>query len=109
MRKVRAHGDPNEKLAASLAVLQDLQKSGRRVFQSQELTCVHRERLLRSGFLQEVMKGWLISSSPGAREGDSTRGTYTSGNSARVIVPNASARNGTCHQNSRCSSMLRNP
>ena len=63
---------PNEKLAASLTILQDLQKSGRRVFQSQELTRVHRERLLRSGFLQEVMKGWLISSSPGAREGDST-------------------------------------
>ena len=42
------------------------------MFQSQELTRVHRERLLRSGFLQEVMKDWLISSSPSAREGDST-------------------------------------
>src|SRR5262249_16936827 len=28
--------------------------------------------LLENGFLQEVMKGWLISSSPGARAGDST-------------------------------------
>jgi fido (protein-threonine AMPylation protein) len=63
---------PNEKLAASLTVLRDLQKSGRRVFQSQELTRVHRERLIRSGFLQEVMKGWLISSSPGVRDGDGT-------------------------------------
>src|ERR1700676_3868226 len=63
---------PNEKLATSLTILQDLQKSGRRVFQSQELTRVHRERLLRNGFLQEVMKGWLISSSPGAYEADST-------------------------------------
>ena len=63
---------PNEKLAASLTALRDLQKNGRRVFQSQELTRVHRERLLQNGFLQEVMKGWLISSSPGAREGDST-------------------------------------
>ena len=62
----------NEKLAASLTALRDLQKNGRRVFQSQELTRVHRERLLRNGFLQEVMKGWLISSSPGARDGDST-------------------------------------
>ena len=26
----------------------------------------------RNGFLQEVMKGWLISSSPSARTGDST-------------------------------------
>lgn len=63
---------PNEKLAASLTALRGLQKSGRRVFQSQELTRVHRERLLQNGFLQEVMKGWLISSSPGARDADST-------------------------------------
>jgi fido (protein-threonine AMPylation protein) len=63
---------PNEKLAASLTALRDLQKNGRRVFQSQELTRVHRERLLQNGFVQEVMKGWLISASPGAREGDST-------------------------------------
>src|SRR5664279_1692508 len=63
---------PNEKLAASLTILRDIQKSGRRVFQSKELMRVHRERLLANGFLQEVMKGWLISSSPGARDGDST-------------------------------------
>jgi hypothetical protein len=63
---------PNEKLAASLAILRDLQKDGRRVFRSQELGRTHRERLLRNGFLQEVMKGWLISSGPGARDGDST-------------------------------------
>src|SRR5271167_1965128 len=64
---------PNEKLAESLAVLQELQKSGRRAFRSRELSRTHRERLLRNGFLREVMKGWLISSSPGAREGDSTQ------------------------------------
>jgi fido (protein-threonine AMPylation protein) len=63
---------PNEKLAASLTLLRNLQGAGRRVFQSQELSRVHRERLLRNGFLQEVLKGWLISTSPGAREGDST-------------------------------------
>jgi len=63
---------PNEKLAESLAALQALQKGGRRVFQSRELSRTHRERLLRNGFLREVMKGWLISSSPQAREGDST-------------------------------------
>jgi hypothetical protein len=33
---------------------------------------VHRERLIANGFLQQVMKGWLISSSPSARGGDST-------------------------------------
>ena len=63
---------PNEKLAESLSALQELQKGGRRVFQSEELSRVHRERLLLNGFLQEVMKGWVISTSPSAREGDST-------------------------------------
>ena len=63
---------PNEKLAASLPVLRDLKKDGRRVFQSQGLSRLHRERLLQNGFLQEVIRGWLISTSPGARNGDST-------------------------------------
>jgi hypothetical protein len=63
---------PNVKLAEALAVLQDLQKSGRRVFRSRDLTRTHRERLLRHGFLREVIKGWLMSSGPHAREGEST-------------------------------------
>ena len=63
---------PNEKLASSMRVLQGLQSDGRRVFESNELSRVHRERLLKNGFLQEVMKGWLISSGPGVGEGDST-------------------------------------
>jgi len=63
---------PHEKLAASLAQLESLQKGGRRVFRSKELTRVHRERLVRNGFLREVIKGWLISSSPGADPGDTT-------------------------------------
>jgi hypothetical protein len=63
---------PNEKLAESLASLQSLQKEGRRVFRSKELSRVHRERLTTNGFLQEVMKGWLIASSPSAHGGDST-------------------------------------
>ncbi|MCU1297155.1 MAG: filamentation induced by cAMP protein Fic [Acidobacteriaceae bacterium] len=63
---------PNEKLAESLAVLHELQKGGRRVFRSDDLTRTHRERLLQNGFLQDVMRGWVISSSPSARAGDST-------------------------------------
>ncbi len=63
---------PNEKLAASLAKLKSLQEGGRRVFRSIELTRVHRERLLRNGYLREVIKGWLISSSPDADPGDTT-------------------------------------
>lgn len=63
---------PNQKLAESLAALQELQKGGRHVFRSRELSRTHRERLIRNGFLREVMKGWLMSSSPSARQGDST-------------------------------------
>jgi hypothetical protein len=63
---------PNEKLAESLDVLKALQQGWRRVFRSNDLSRVHRERLVANGFLQEVMKGWLISSSPSARAGDST-------------------------------------
>ncbi len=63
---------PNEKLVASLVQLNKIQQGGRRVFRSSELTRVHRERLLKNGFIQEVMKGWLISSSPDADPGDTT-------------------------------------
>jgi fido (protein-threonine AMPylation protein) len=63
---------PNEKLADALDALRQLQAGGRRVFQSEEISRIHRERLLKNGFLQGVMNGWLISSSPEAREGDGT-------------------------------------
>ena len=55
---------PNEKLAESLAKLKVLQKGGRRVIRSNELSRVHRERLVANGFMQEVIKGWLISAGP---------------------------------------------
>jgi fido (protein-threonine AMPylation protein) len=64
--------EPHEKLAASLHQLQALQKGGRRVFQSKEFGRIHRERLLKQGFVREVMKGWLISSSPSVAPGDSS-------------------------------------
>jgi len=63
---------PNEKLAESLDVLKALQEGGRRVFRSDDLSRVHRDRLVENGFLLEVMKGWVISSSPSVRTGDST-------------------------------------
>src|SRR5260370_41548280 len=63
---------PNEKLAESLDELKALQQGSRRVFRSDDLSRVHRERLVENGFLQEVMKGWLISSSPDARAAEST-------------------------------------
>ncbi len=63
---------PHKKLAVSLNSLKALQEDGRRVFKSGEFTRTHRERLVKHGFLLEVMKGWLISTSPGAQDGDST-------------------------------------
>jgi fido (protein-threonine AMPylation protein) len=63
---------PNEKLAAPLKQLQLLQADGSRVFASTQLTRLARERLVKRGFLQEAMKGWLISTSPGAQPGDTT-------------------------------------
>jgi len=63
---------PNEKLAESLDELKALQQGNRRVFRSDDLSRVHRERLVENGFLQEVMKGWLISSSPDSQDGEST-------------------------------------
>jgi fido (protein-threonine AMPylation protein) len=64
--------EPKAKLADSLNVLRALQEDRRRVFRSREFGRTHRERLLQNGFLQPVIKGWLISTSPGTRTGDST-------------------------------------
>ena len=63
---------PNEKLATSLKVLEHLQEGGRRVFKTKEIGRSHRERLLKHGFLQHVMKGWWIASSPDTASGDTT-------------------------------------
>ena len=37
-----------------------------------ELTRVHRERLVKNGFLREVMKGWYVPSRPDEAAGEST-------------------------------------
>src|SRR4029077_17604894 len=63
---------PNEKLAESLDELKALQQGNQRVFRSDDLSRVHRERLVENGFLQEVMKGWLISASPDSEAGERT-------------------------------------
>lgn len=63
---------PHEKLADALDALKALQTDGRRVFQSADLGRTYRERLVQNGFLQEVIKGWLISTSPQANDGDTT-------------------------------------
>ena len=60
------------RLSSSLELLERLQRDGRRVFRTTELTRVHRERLVANGFLRRAAKGWLISASPAALPGDST-------------------------------------
>jgi hypothetical protein len=62
---------PEEKLAESLEALKALQGRGVAI-RSRDLSRTHRERLLKSGFLKEVIKGWYIASSPDEAPGDST-------------------------------------
>ena len=63
---------PQEKLAASLEALQALQDEGVVAVRSSDLGRVHRERLMKAGYLQEVMKGWYIPSRPDEERGEST-------------------------------------
>jgi hypothetical protein len=68
---------PNEKIAASLQKLKELQDTGVVAIKSEDLSRVHRERLLNNGFLREVVKGWHISTLHHEIAGDSTT-WYTS-------------------------------
>jgi len=63
---------PQQKLADSLEALQTLQKQGVLAIRSSDLSRIHRERLVKGGFLQEVMKGWYIPSRPDEARGEST-------------------------------------
>lgn len=66
-------GTPAEKLAESLQVLKDLQdKIDSSAIQANALSRTHRERLVESGFLKEVMKGWYVLTRPDEIDGDST-------------------------------------
>jgi len=56
----------NEKLAASLEILEELQEDGRRIFQSSDLSRTHRDRLKRAGFVAPVIKGWWMVADPAA-------------------------------------------
>ena len=63
---------PAEKLAQSLDALKALQDSKAVAIRSSELSRIHRERLLRNGFIREVMKGWYIPARPDGPAGEST-------------------------------------
>ena len=63
---------PHEKLAQSLRLLKDLQDRGVVAIQSRDLTRTHRARLIKNGFLQEIIKGWYVISSYRDLPGEST-------------------------------------
>jgi hypothetical protein len=63
----------NEKIADSLSNLMSLSKGGtRRVFKTNDISRTDRERLLEAGFLNEIIKGWVMTTRPSDRQGDST-------------------------------------
>lgn len=63
---------PQEKLAEALDALKILQDKDIAAIQAADLSRDHRERLLKSGFLQTVMKGWYIPARPNESAGEST-------------------------------------
>lgn len=63
---------PSEKLAESLEALRKLQNKSIIAIQASDLSRTHRERLLKNGFLQAVMKGWYIPSRQDETAGEST-------------------------------------
>ena len=63
---------PHEKLAESLEALRALQARGVVAVHSGDLTRRHRERLVKNGLLQEVMKGWYIPARQDEATGEST-------------------------------------
>jgi hypothetical protein len=63
---------PQDKLSESLAVLKKLQGEGTVAIHTKNMTRTHRERLLKNGFIKEVMKGRYISARPEEPSGEST-------------------------------------
>ena len=66
-----------EKLAGSLEELEALQFKGAIAIRSKDISRTHRERLVKAGFLTQVMKGWYVPSRPDENIGGSTA-WYTS-------------------------------
>lgn len=63
---------PADKLGQSLDALKALQDANAVAIRASDLTRVHRERLLKNGFIREVMKGWYIPIRPDGPAGEST-------------------------------------
>lgn len=69
---------PQEHLAAALERLKTLQDEGVVAIRSQDLGRLHRERLMRAGFLKPVIKGWYIASGPEESGDGETTAWYAS-------------------------------
>lgn len=63
---------PGEKLAESLEKLKVIQDQGLVAIKASDLTRGHRERLVKNGFIREVIKGWYIAAPHDEQKGDST-------------------------------------
>lgn len=63
---------PGEKLAESLEKLKELQDKGIVGIKADDLSRVHRERLVANGFLREVIRGWYTVAPHDEQQGDST-------------------------------------
>ena len=63
---------PSDNLANSLSLLKALQDKGKAAIRASDLTRIHRERLVKNGFLAEVMKGWYVPSRSEETAGEST-------------------------------------
>jgi hypothetical protein len=63
---------PTHRLADSLEALRALQGRGVVAIRSADLSRTHRERLVGSGFLKDVIKGWYVAARPDEPRGDST-------------------------------------
>lgn len=64
--------DVSQKLADSLEQLQQLQESEVVAIKSNQLSRLHRERLLKHGFIRKVIRGWYIPTIMDETPGDST-------------------------------------
>jgi hypothetical protein len=62
----------SERLAESIAALKEIQDRGQIAMRASDLTRTHRERLLKNGFIREVMKGWYVPTRPDEPAGEST-------------------------------------
>ncbi|MBX9770886.1 MAG: Fic family protein [Candidatus Obscuribacterales bacterium] len=63
---------PTERLVESLESLEQLQSRGKIAIRTRDLSRTNRERLLKNGFLKEIMKGWYVPTRPDQPAGEST-------------------------------------